>query len=243
MDPNNKKLILLALVLATVTTILVYLYLNQTNKKLQENLDYAKVFVASGDLANKHIIKGDDIKQVNIARQYVNPDSVLSRENIVGKYVKETILKGEQIMGSRLIDLNQSSLSYNIPEGKRAVSLKVTEEVQVANLVKPGDCIDIIASFEEESKDINGVKIVLSRITKTVLQNITVLAIGQEMIDKADDSAKKDPNVTVTLAVTPEEAERVVYVTNYATIRMALRHVNDTNIITANGIKRTDLAY
>jgi pilus assembly protein CpaB len=239
MESVNKKVILIAIFMALVTTMLVYFYISNSTTTHEAAVPKISVFVASKTLPPKHKITQGDIRQERVAKEYLNSKAVQSENEILGKLVKDTIIEGEQILKDRLVSDNKNDLVYNVPEGKRAVSMNVNEQIEVSNLLRPGDYVDIIASFEKEEVEDAANKIVYPRMSKIVLQNILVLALGQDQTIPEN----KTPEIprTVTLAVTPEEAEKLVYITEYATVRMALRPVGDSENVNTQGTTRNDL--
>jgi pilus assembly protein CpaB len=239
MESINKKVLAIALIMALFTSFLIYLYIKRVTTA-PEVVEYVNVYVAAQTLPSKHKIMDTDVKEARVTREYLNPKAVVNKADIVGKRLKDSIIEGEQILNDRLVDESNMALAFNVPEGKRAVSINVNEQIEVANLIRPGDSVDVIASFEKEELDDAATKTVYPRITKTIIQNIKVLALGQQQV-VADEKAMELPN-TVTLAVTPQEAEKLVYLSEYATLRLTLRHVDDDTIIKTEGALRSDIA-
>ena len=238
MESVNRKILIISLILAALTTFLVYLYIKNATTK-PEVVEYINVYVAAKTLPAKYKIADADLKQVKVTREFLNPSAVLNKADIVGKRLKDSVIEGEQILRDRLIEENKMTLAYNIPEGKRAVSIDVTDRTNVSHLIRPGDFVDVIASFDAEQEDEPQNTIIRPRITKTVLQNIQVLALGQDQA-VLEEKLKEGPK-TVTLAVTPQEAENLVYVSEYAIIRLALRPADDNESVNTGGIIRKDI--
>lgn len=237
METVNKKVVLIAVILAFFTAFMVYTYIKKetTTTKIVEQID---VYVAAKTMPAKYQITEADIKIEKVAKEYLNARAVLNKADIVGKRLKDSVIAGEQILSDRLVDVNKSSLSYRIPEGKRAVSINVDEQRNVSNLVRPGDSVDIIASFGQEEVKNGSTSMVMPQMSKIVLQNIEVLAISQDMAVTTD---KVDPPKTITLAVDVKDVEKFVYASEYASLRLSLRPVEDKNIEDTAGAKRSDL--
>ncbi|MDP4182988.1 MAG: Flp pilus assembly protein CpaB [Bacillota bacterium] len=239
METVNKKIIFISIFMALITTFLVYFYITNSTTKPQAAVEKIKVFVVNKTLPAKHKIVDGDLREEKVSKQYVNMKAVQNKSEIVGRLTKDTIIEGEQILKDRLVSNDKTSLVYSVPEGKRAISININEQIAVSNLIRPGDYVDVIANFEKEDVEDHNNKIVYPKITKTVLENILVLALGQEQnIDEA--KAPESPK-TVTFAVSPEEAEKLVYVSEFASLRLTLRSVGDTGVIKTQGITRTDL--
>lgn len=239
MESVNKKVIVIALALSLVTALLVYVYVNRASvKPVAAVEDTVEVYVAAKTMPPKYKITEADIKQVKISRDMLNSRAVLDKTEIVDKRLKDSIVEGEQIIADRLVEDNNDSLSFEIPEGMRAVSINVNEQIDVGNLIRPGDYVDIVASFEKEEVQTLDSVTVYPRITKTIIQNVEVLAFGQSM--SPDDAPPAQTPVTVTLAVSPQDAEKLVYASDYAVLRLALRGVDDKNSVNTPGVIRED---
>lgn len=234
MGTANKKVILLAGILALITTFTIYSYIKKASVKPDTTV-YSNVYVAVKNLPAKHTLTESDIKQVKIAKEYVNSHAVTNKAEIIGMLLKDNVIEGEQILKDRLATDKSASLAYSVPRGKRAVSVNVNEQISVSGMIRPGDHVDIIASFDSEKTG----QITYPRITRIVIQNVMVLALGQDMT--VTDQKLKDLPKTVTLAVSPEEAEQLVYISEFAVIRIALRAVDDDKKVETSGTEREDI--
>ncbi|MCX7745537.1 MAG: Flp pilus assembly protein CpaB [Clostridia bacterium] len=239
MESVNKKVILIAIMMAVLTAFLVFVYIQKATTS-PETESYTEVFVAAKTLPAKHLITENDIKQDKVLSKLLNLKAVQNKADIVGKRVKDSIIEGEQILSDRLVDENKMILSYMLPEGKRALSINVNEQIEVANLLRPGDAVDVLVSFDREEVDDGTTKTVFPRTSKTLLQNIEVLALGQEQ--EVEDTKDKELPKTVTLAVSPEDAEKLTFASEYGVLRLALRPADDKKTIDSKGITRADIS-
>lgn len=238
MESENKKIIIAAVVMALLTTFLVYSYIKKATVKT-EAVDYINVFVASKTLPARYKITDADIKQVKLNKDYLNQKAVLNKSDIIGKRLKDSIIEGEQILRDRLANEGNVTLAYNVPEGKRAVSINVNEQIEVSNLIRPGDFVDIYASFDREEVEKGTEKKIYPRITKQVIQNVEVLSLGQDQI-VADEKTKELPK-TITLAVSIEDTPKLIYASEYAALRLALRPAGENKKVDTQEITRDDL--
>jgi pilus assembly protein CpaB len=238
MESVNRKVVIISLILALFTSFLVYIYIKKATSR-PDIIEYINVYVAARSMPPKYKITESDIKQVKVSREYLNSKAVLNKADIVGRRLNESVIEGEQILKDRLVDNGKTNLAYRVPEGKRAVSININDQINVSNLVRPGDFVDIIASFDKEEVEEASGKVIYPRITKTVIQNIEILAIGQDQT--ITEEKIKEPPKTVTLAVTPQEAEKLVYASEYAVLRLALRPVEDEMNINTPGVIRNDI--
>src|SRR5690242_7754541 len=139
MESKNRKVIIIALILALFTSFMIYIYLKKTDVKPEVKIDYISVCVAAKTIPARHKVNDSDIKIVKVTRDYLNSQAVLDKGEIVGKRIKDRIIAGEQILRDRLVDENKATLNFFIPTGKRAVSININEQTAVADLLRPGD--------------------------------------------------------------------------------------------------------
>jgi len=240
MESINRKALIISLVMALAASALVYSYIKRaTAEPVVE--EYIDVYVAAKTLPSRHRISEQDIKVQKVTRDYVNPNAVMNKSEIIGKYLMDRVIEGEQIVKERLADEDSMLLSFRVPEKQRAVSIEVTEKVSVSNLIRPGDYVDVLAAFDmEEIIDKNGmVKDLYPKTVYTIIQNSKVLAMGQDLdleSQKVTESYK-----TVTLAVSPKDAEKLVYAAEFGYLTLSLRNVADKNIESSTGTTHMDV--
>jgi pilus assembly protein CpaB len=239
MEKANKKIIIIAMFLSLITALLVYVYMSGP-KTAAPKVEYATVYVAAKTMPARYKITSADIKQVQIAKELLNPSSITNLENITGKLTMERIIAGEQIINERLADEDGVLLSYSMPEGTRAVSMNVNEQINVANLIRPGDFVDVVASFEKEEVDNGQIIKVYPRLTRTVFQNVKVLALGQNMTLSVDKL--QELPATVTLAINEKDVDAFVYASEFSILRLVLRPVGDDTVINTQGASREDIS-
>ncbi|GLB31525.1 hypothetical protein LAD12857_34480 [Lacrimispora amygdalina] len=234
----NKKVLGAALIFALISAVSVFAYVNMI-KKAKSNIEYTDVIIAARDIERKAAITEADLKTIKIVKENANPRVVSNTIDIIGKMARDKIYSGEQVISDRIQNDSKTDLSFEIPEGKRAVSVNVNEASSVGNFIRPGDYVDVLATFEKFEVDANGVKTVYNQNTKIILQNIMILGIGQQM--EVPEKGKTETPKTVTFAVTAEDAEKLVYGEEAGVLRMALRKAGDKNVAVTQGIIGEDL--
>ncbi|GIW87633.1 MAG: hypothetical protein KatS3mg108_1957 [Isosphaeraceae bacterium] len=183
-----------------------------------------KVLVATRDLRTDEMLKPELIKVVEMPVDKIAPGALTDPKSIEGRWVEIPMLAGETIVEGKLAPKDSvPGLPGRIPPGMRAFSIEVTEESGVAGFVLPGYHVDIIQQIRDNP---NPRRQPPARI---VLQDVLVLAAGQ-VVTRGED---KSINVrTVTLAVTPEQAETLVAARTRGPISLALRGLDDHEILT-----------
>ncbi len=224
----NKKALIVAILLALASTVFLMQYVRSLDRPVEEK-PRITIFTAV-----RSFKPGEEILATDILEKKVDPESVsligiTNKEQIIGKIVKLPILAGEVFTTERIATPEEMQLSWQIPEGKRAINLFVNESILFSDLLQVGDRVDIVATFEGDET--------IKPFVSTIMQNIEVLAIGIEKIkdypQKADVSSLAK---TITLAVTPKEAEKIFYVTMYGQFSLNLRKQGDDKVLSSDGV-------
>ena len=127
--------------------------------------------------------------------------------------------KGEFILTSKLAALNAGAgLPSLIPQGMRAVSVRVNDVVSVAGFVQPGTRVDVLATGNQGTGS--------DRQTTTVLENVAVIAVGKSLDRNAAADAQAAP--VITLLVSPDDAQKLALVSQEGRIQLSLRNPLDT---------------
>ncbi len=120
-------------------------------------------------------------------------------------------------------------MAYDIPAGMRAIAIGAGEVIAVGSTVKPGDRIDILATYSDP--------VAHQETTQMILQNVLVLAVNQGETDQQGKSGAKS---SMTLAVKPEEAELLTAADRAGALRVAMRGVGEKAVITTQGVGTKD---
>lgn len=238
MENINKKIAIIAIVAALITSFLIYLYLSGVDST--SNTSKTKIaYVAAEDIAAKVVITDKMITQIKVPLDITLPIGITDKGEIIGKMTKERIVKGEAILLERLYEEKMTTMPYIIPKGMRAVTISVNEISQVSTFMTPGDYVDILVTYEEKDKDLGGRKIYYPKYTKVLMQNVQILGIARNL-DEVNKNEGELPT-SVTLAVSLIDAEKLVLSEESGTLRLVLRPAMDDSIITTPGAIRDEL--
>jgi pilus assembly protein CpaB len=145
-------------------------------------------------------------------------------EDCANRAVITPLAENEPILESKLASMQSGAgLSATIPEGMRGLSVAVNEVVGVAGFVIPGTMVDVLVTGGVAGAGGGG-----QNITRTILENVRVLAAGQKI--EQDREGKPQTVPVVTLLVTPEDAARLTMASTEGKIQLALRNTIDTKI-------------
>jgi pilus assembly protein CpaB len=189
-----------------------------------------KVVVANADLSLGSELGADDLTTLDWPASALPEGAFDNPAALVGRGLIASVVHHEPILPGKLASKEAGSgLPPIIPNGKRAVSVKVNEVIGVAGYVLPGTHVDVLATANAS----NGAE---SMTTKVVLSNVEVLAAGTRLEQDSKD-AKPIQVTVVTLLVTPEDAERLTLASTEGKIQLALRNPLDLESPATPGIR------
>lgn len=237
MEGLNKKILALAIIMALVTCLLLYFYISRLGS--DSEIEYVEIYAASVEIPARTVVEDKMLIKVQVPKDTKIAAGISDKSKIVGKLTKERIIKDEPILLDRLYNDEKTNMAFIIPVGKRAVTIGVNEVTEVGDFLIPGDYVDVIATFDEANVEIGGSKIYYPKYTKLILQNVQVLGVGQNM----QVLKEKDKNLpaSATLAVTPDEAEKLVLADESGVLRLALKPAADNDTIMTNGVIKDDM--
>src|SRR2546422_6228003 len=157
-------------------------------------------------------------------------------QKLTGRVAVMNIAAREPITESRLApEGTAAGLSAVIPEGYRAMTVKVDDVVGISGFIMPGTLVDVVVVIDPAEKA--GMQ---DPISKIVLQNIKVLANGQN-IDKPENQRETNSVKAVTLLVTPEQAEKLALAASEGKLQLVMRNSIDQGDEQTTGINKRGL--
>jgi pilus assembly protein CpaB len=166
-----------------------------------------------------------------------SPDGTFeSAEKLIGRVAVVNIAPREAITDAKLAPAGtEGGLTAVIPEGYRAMTVKVDDAVGVSGFIQPGAVVDVVVVIDPRENGVNQ-----DPISKVVLQNIKVLANGQN-IDKPKNEREATTVKAVTLQVTPEQAEKLALAANEGKLQLIMRNSTDQGDSQTTGINKRSL--
>jgi len=292
-------LLLLAIIFGVAAVFGVMIYLNNVRSSVEKEGELVSVLVAAEiipkEISVEDMIERELVKVSQLPKKYIVEGVINSFDEYKGYVAFTQINKGEQITPSKLIKLEDIKMSFTVPEGMMAVSVPYDEIRGVAVSIKPGDKVNIIATFEPKTEDViiltkemimamlveggpeqqtgqvdemgqvtqgfsfvplgetsdkvdkilDGKEYIVYPQTKILLWNIEVLSVRSQVeaavakkesedgtLNSNKDKAEEIDKNTVVLAVTPEQAEKLVFAEELGKAWFAL--------VPASGMKEED---
>lgn len=231
MDRRFLKVLGVSVLFALVVSAIFYQAVAANKGKAPKKKEEREAVVAVRALPVGMVIKPTDVKLAKLAPELVPPDGFSKIEDAVGRAVVSNILPEEPVREARLALRGAGlGLATVIPEGMRAVAVRVNDVVGVAGFVLPGMRVDVLVTGRPPGTE--------TTITKTILQDIQVLSAGQTLEPDAGGKAINAP--VVTLLVTPEQAEALT-LAGEGRIQLVLRNSVDRSAGATPGRELQDL--
>ncbi len=162
------------------------------------------------------------------------PGSFSRIEDCVGRAMITEVVANEPILEEKLAPKEAGAgLPVAIPEGMRAVSVRVDDVVSVAGFAMPGTMVDVLVTGEMQNTT-GG-----NSITRTILEDVRVLAAGQQV--QQDKDGKPQTVAVVTLLVNPEQADTLPMASTEGKIHLALRNTIDSEEVNPAPVLRSTL--
>ncbi len=249
MNQNPSRTLWLSIGLALFAVFLIYSYSQEKvaeyNKKFGAQ---TQVVVAAKEIYEMQTIDETMLKIISVPQDFQQPGAIVNPEEIVGLVASAPFQEGEQILNTKLLKPGPTTgLSIQVSPNKRAVTIPVDDVRGLANLLRPGDRVDILGVNEgKEGKDAS---------VNTLLQDVVVLATGVNVtnnipraldVDSRNNKSFKNlkgdtsfSNITVELS--PKEAQDIILMlaSNPGSIYLTLRNPNDR---TKNSLPPSDLS-
>jgi pilus assembly protein CpaB len=220
--------VLLAGFAALVAALVVYSALKKRERQVQEAMAQSvNIVVASHDLTIGSKLDQNSTKMTRWSVESKPPGAFTDPGSVMGQYTKTGFVENEPIVADRLFSglKNAGVLPLLIPNGMRAMSVPVDEVSDISGFVLPHTHVDILVTVGSGGPTGGA-------YSKIVLQNVEVLATAQD-IEKINDQ----PQVvhTITVLVTPQDAERLALASGQGGLRLAMRNYDDSKVVNTSG--------
>jgi pilus assembly protein CpaB len=233
MNRRNRTLLVLgaALSLAGVASFAVYRAITRMPVR-QVEVASVYVAVASQPLPTGTRVTKDQVKLVGWPASSPVPGSISKVEDVVGRGLIQPVLANEPLTESKLAPLaSGAGLPPSIPPGMRAMSVKTNEVIGVAGFTVPGTRVDVLVTLNQRDQS----------MARAVVSNALVLTAGTRYDQEQAKDGKPIPSTVVTLAVTPDDAERIALAQTTGNIVLVLRNPLDVQPTETKGIRMASL--
>lgn len=229
----RKRALFLSLLLAIVGGGAAFVALTQAaagRATVQQSTSVENVLVPIRSIELGAKISASDVQLTPLLRSLASPDSLHAIDEADGRYAAMPLVPGQPMRRSSVSSSPPGSrLAAIIPEGRVAVSVAVSDVVSISGFITPGDRVDVLGVVTKEPRD----------DAQVVLRDVLILAVSDALsaeqakpVDTKASTQNANPqgiDSTITVAVTIQEAQRLVQVDEVGKLRLALRR-RDTDV-------------
>jgi pilus assembly protein CpaB len=250
-----------AVVFALMATGLVWWYVDSLKGEMERDAQEVTVLVARADIPGR--TKGDLAVSKNlvveqrVAQEAAAPGALTAASQLVGRIIQADVAEGQQIVTSQVVTPEDEGLAFRIPQGMRAAAVSVSRVDAVGGMIRPGDRVDVIATFDYEvfnqanvsagqvlspeqiaqvsaatGLDLGASKAAITRMILTQVEVLRIDPVDDIAASESTQPGGKDTPETpdrpvVVLLVTPEDAEKVVFAEQQGRISLSLVPAED----------------
>lgn len=200
----------------------------------------ARVEVPAGGVLNENNLAVRTIPERYLASTALSPDAL---DSVSGQKVMVALKPGDPIDRGALERGDRAALSTTVAKGERAITFPVDEISSISGMLVPGDIIDLVytgagttANSYKQAKDPGGIPKELMHV-RLILQAVPVMATGkttQKRVVRTEGGGQQEVDMafsTVTLTVTPDQAEQVLLAQKLGSLTAVLRNPDDKRIL------------
>jgi pilus assembly protein CpaB len=199
------------------------------------------IFVALTDIGQGDVLNSQVLKLEEWPKDKVPVGAMTKIEEVEGRRSRTKLYQGEPILENKLFSkgVSEQGATAMIPKGYRVVVVKVDPESGGSGMILPGDRVDVLVHLKADQK------VLKHATTRTILQDIKVFAVNN--VFKLDSQPEDDPTTktmtakTVSLLVTPKQAEKVMLASELGSIRLVMRSPEDDEVSTLEGSSQAEL--
>ncbi|MDD1622668.1 MAG: Flp pilus assembly protein CpaB [Methylococcaceae bacterium] len=222
MNSRTLMLFLTAVVLAVFAVLIAQRWVESMGGGAVQQVEYGRVVVASMDIPQWKTVGEKDVTEKNWPKEAVTKEMFTEKSQVVGKVAISNVFTDEPLIARRVVDPKGGNVfSLGFSENKRAFTVRVNDVSGVGGFLLPDNHVDVLHSWKPSGMN-DEVH------SETLVQDVRVLAVDQEA-----SSEKNKPIVvrSVTLEMTPEQAEAVFRAEEQGSIQLALRNPTDKTLI------------
>ena len=198
------------------------------------------VLVAKSDLDVGQVLTDKDVgwqtwpaaSAGSFIKQTDRPDAI---KDFAGAIVRSPVTAGEPIRDNKVVaGKGGGFMAAILPRGMRAISMDVSPDTEVGGFILPNDHVDVVLTRRDKAAErLTGTE---KYVTETILRNVRVLAVDQSVGEK--EGQKVVIGKTVTIELTPQQAETLALSRQLGTIALVLRSLLDSQSPTPESAER-----
>jgi pilus assembly protein CpaB len=223
--------IAVSLVIAFVGSYFIYMWIQKQQapqQVVQVQAEAVPVVVAVSDLPWGTQLKPEMLTTKPFLKQSLPAGYFSGPDDIKDRVVVAPLKANDPVTEHKLapVSIKAGGVSAVLEKGKRAIAVKGDKVIGIAGFINPGNRVDVLVTIEDPQKKEDR--------TKTILENIMVLATGTQI--EKNEKGEPSPVDVYTLAVTSEEGEILSLAANQGKLQLALRSVTDVETVLTSGV-------
>ena len=223
-------ILLLAMTVGAIFAFSTYKFVQATPERVA-SAKVTPVVVAASSLDLGAALRAEDLRTINWPAEAVPAGTFSNPQELVGRGLIMPVAQNEPLLPAKLAPVGAGSgLPPMIPDGMRALSVRVNDVIGVAGYVLPGTKVDVLVSISPTNQTTD-------MTSKVILNNVTVLTAGTRIERDVEKDNKPVSVSVVTLLVDPMQAEALTLAGTEGTIQLALRTPLDKTLPATPGIK------
>jgi len=212
---NNVKVVIFSL-----GTVLIFIAAVKTLLSLfTSNSNYASFVEVP--VPKKTIQKGEELRKeffeiIKAPAEEITQETFLNLDEASSYLADSTLLPAKPVKLSHLKrkPAVSSAIEVKIPQGMRALTLKVDATVAVEGWVNPGSIVDVVLINKKDQK------------AQVVAEKVKIISVEGKLSE--DENGSPSVPKTVTLLVTQEQALAISAAMPLGTLLFTLRNLEDT---------------
>ena len=195
--------------------------------RLKPNQVMVDVVVSKAELPRGHVVDNASMAVRSIPKEYVVSGSITPDrfEGYQGNRLTVAMRPGEPLMHQSIEGADVTTFSAKVKTGIRAMTIAVDEVNSVSGMLQPGDRVDLLLSVKPPSAAPGGAN--LPDMTASLMQDLIVLATGKQVRPGAGENGQARTFTTVTVEVSPTDAQRLVVAQRNGKLTALLRNPGD----------------
>ena len=230
---RRSALLIAAVIIAALGTAMIVLYVNGIDDRATEGQELVEVLTATSVIEAGEAVsaaqEAGKFEAQEVRREDMVDGAVNSTESITDLVALGSVYPGEQIISARFGTLSDVE-NLVIPDDKMAMSVELTDFERVAGFVNPGSEVAIFGTAAAPVRRLpDGTEQTLPPVTRIILARVPVIGVGTTSVgsrtvttEEGEQVTEEVPRTILTVAVTQEEAEKLVLADRTTDLTVAL---------------------
>jgi pilus assembly protein CpaB len=238
-------LILVGLIAAAAAAVLAVTLKTDFGRGGESVSQQMEVIVATRPLSKMTMVDSTCLAKVTMSKGEAPEKAITNSAQIIGRALLVPVLEGQAFTSTQFASSDSGiQLATIIPEGSRAMSVMLTDETGIEDLLYPGSIVDVVASFRLPAiAGGNSAEVV----SVTLLQGLQVLSVGgRSIVGDGGTQLEPDPSGRrsrmITLMVNTAQAEALQLAASHGEVSVSLRNPLDTQMIEVDGTRISELS-